>query len=152
MPSTLVALSTTIIWVSDFFYCPPVWVLGRIQDQKLKYTVICINFICKNFRVTIFSFISNAHHIFTVYNITSKQFSCKKFSSFCANENLTTKNSRITVTWLVQPKYHGNLWHRILIPLAGHCCLHMARKAGTRKLKLPVIMSVYYNGRKYYKI
>ena len=43
-------------------------------------TVIRINFVRKNFvrnfRVTIFSFISNAHHIFTVYNITSKQISC----------------------------------------------------------------------------
>ena len=45
------------------------------------YTVIRLsqNFCVRNFRVTIFSFISNAHRIFTVYNITSKQFRVKNF-------------------------------------------------------------------------
>ena len=41
-------------------------------------------FCVRNFRVTISSFISNAHHIFTVYNITSKQSLYKKISLFCA--------------------------------------------------------------------
>ena len=66
----------------------PQKVLIFANKNKANYsTVICINFVrqffVRNFRVTILSFISNVHHIFTVYDITSKQFLCKKFSSFC---------------------------------------------------------------------
>ena len=79
-----------------------------------RNTVIHINFVRKIFvknSVAIFSFILNAHHIiFTVYNITSKQFSCKKFLSFCAKQKIFNNekfvnNGMCLTKWL----RHGRL-------------------------------------------
>ena len=64
----------------DYFYRIKIDKLISIDDYictHLVFTVICINLVpkiyCRNFYVTIFSFISNVHHIFAVYSITSKK-------------------------------------------------------------------------------
>ena len=62
------------------------------SDYYVSATEICINFVGKvfvsNFRVTIFSFISNMCHIFVTYSITNKKNSRKNlnFHHFAQDE------------------------------------------------------------------
>ena len=89
---------------------PATWYMYMSIFLMIRQVLLCIllcrkfasilfaNVCVKIFRVTIFLFISNVHHIFAVYCNTSKKFSCKKFSLLCMNEKLlTTKILRITV-------------------------------------------------------